>query len=89
MLDEGQWLVVDDAASHVSMHEKRATAACRDGMHLFVTDVMVAGIAALFAYVAARIYHGSSCPTRGLSRMLAFILKSDGQKDQFSILFLI
>lgn len=87
MLDEGQWLVVDDVASHASMHEKRIMTACRDGMHLFVTDVLVAGIAAMFAYACARIYHGSSCPTHGLSRMLAFILKSDGQKDQFSILF--
>lgn len=87
MLAEGQWLVVDDVASHASMHEKRIMTACRDGMHLFVTDVLVAGIAAMFAYACARIYHGSSCPTHGLSRMLAFILKSDGQKDQSSILF--
>lgn len=87
MLAEGQWLDVDDAVSHVSMHNKKTSLVCKDALRLFAIDALLAGIAALFAYAYARIYHGSSCPTRGLLRMLAFILKSDGQKDQFSIYF--
>lgn len=87
MLDEGQWLADDDAASHVSMHDKKTLFVRRDALRLFVIDALLAGLAALFAYVAARVYHGSSCPTHGLSRILAFILKADGQKDNISFSF--
>lgn len=84
MLDEGLWLVDDDAVSCVSLYDKKITIARRDGRHLYAIDVMAAGLAALFACVDARIYHGSSCPTRGLSCILAFIMKADGQKDNLS-----
>ena len=87
-LDEGQWLADDDAASHVSMHNKkilplsivRFTSA-------ILLQALLAGLVAMFAYVAAHVYHRSSCQTHGLSRMLAFILKADGQKDNFSFSF--
>ena len=87
MLDEGQWLADDDAASHMTIHDKKMMFVCRDTLHLFVIDALLAGLAALFAYANARIYHGSSCPTHGLSRILAFIFKADGQKDNISFSF--
>lgn len=87
MLADGQFLDIDDAASHVSMRDKKNLSVCRDALHLFAIAALLAGIAALFAYAYAWIYHGSSCPTRGLSRILAFILKADGQKDNLSFLF--
>ena len=87
MLDEGQWLADDDAASHVGIHDKKTSFVRRDMLRLFVIDTFLAGLAALFAYVTSRVYHGSSCPTRGLSRILAFILKADGQKDNISFSF--
>ena len=88
MLDEGQWLADDDAASHICVHDKKLLFVRRNILRLFVVDTLLAGgLAALFAYVTARIYHSSSCPTRGLSRILAFILKSDGQKDNISFSF--
>ena len=73
MLDEGQWLADDDAASHMTIHDKKMMFVCRDTLRLFVIDALLAGLAALFAYANARIYHGSSCPTHGLSRLLAVI----------------
>ena len=87
MLDEGQWLADDDAASHISIHDKKTLFVRRDALRLFVIDTLMAGLAALFAYVNAQVYHGSSCPTHGLSRILAFILKADGQKDNISFSF--
>ena len=60
---------------------------CRDTLRLFVVDALLAGLAAMFAYVTARVYHSSNCPTHGLSRILAFILKADGQKDNISFSF--
>lgn len=86
MLDEGQWLADDDAASHMSIHDKKLLFVRRDILRLFWIDILLAGLAALFAYATASVYHGSSCPTRGLSRMLAFILDADGQKDNISLL---
>ena len=86
MLDEGQWLADDDAASHMSIHDKKLLFVRRDILRLFWIDILLAGLAALFAYATACVYHGSSCPTRGLSRMLAFILDADGQKDNISLL---
>ena len=88
MLDEGQWLADDDVASHVSIHDKKIMFVRRDALDLFIIDASLAGgQAVLFAYVSARVYHSSSCPTRGLSRILAFILKADGQKDNISFSF--
>ena len=87
MLDEGQWLADDDAASHVSIHDKKMLFFCRDTLRLFVVDALLAGLAAMFAYVTARVYHSSNCPTHVLSRILAFILKADGQKDNISFSF--
>ena len=86
MLDEGQWLATDDAASHINIHDKKLLFVRRDMLHLFWVDMILAGLAALFAYATASVYHGSSCPTRGLSRILAFILDADGQKDNISFL---
>ncbi|MCI7130576.1 MAG: hypothetical protein MSA09_08525 [Lachnospiraceae bacterium] len=89
MLDEGQWLFDDDAASHASLHDKhrRTLPECRDIFSItLVLQALLAGIAALIAYASASVYHKSSCPTRGLSRILAFILNTDGQKDHFSFL---
>ena len=87
MLDEGQWLADDDAASHMTIHDKKMMFVCRDTLRLFVIDALLAGLAALFAYANARVYHGSSCPTHGLLCILAFILKADGQKDNISFSF--
>lgn len=87
MLDEGQWLADDDAASHMSIHDKKMLFFCRDTLRLFVVDALLAGLAAMFAYVTARVYHSSNCPTHVLSRILAFILKADGQKDNISFSF--
>lgn len=87
MLDEGQWLADDDAASHVSIHDKKMLFFCRDTLRLFVVDALLAGLAAMLAYAAASVYHRSSCPTRGLSRLLSFILDTDGQKDNISFSF--
>ena len=87
MLDEGQWLANDDAASQISVHDKKSLFVRRDVLHLFVIDTLLAGLAALFAYATARVYHSSSCPTRGLSRILTYIFKTDGQKDNISFSF--
>lgn len=86
-LDEGQWLANDDAASHVSINDKKALYVRRVVWFLFWADALLAGLAALLAYAASSIYHRSSCPTRGLSRMLAFIFHADGQKDNISFLY--
>ena len=88
MLDEGQWLANDDAVSLISMHDKKSLLAGRNGLSLFPIGILLAGPVALSAYVTARIYHRSSCPTRVLSRILSFILKADGQKDNISFLLL-
>ena len=88
MLNEGEWLANDDAASQVSLHDKKIFPACREVLHpLLLLHALLAGLAALFAYAAACVYHKSSCPTRGLSRILAFILNTDGQKDNIFFLF--
>ena len=87
MLDKGEWLANDDAASHISINDKKILPACRNGIYWSFLDALLACLSVMFAYVTARIYHGSSCPTRGLSRILAFILKTDGQKDRFSFSF--
>ena len=84
-LDEGQWLADDDAASHVSMHDKKLLPV-RSVLFTpaILLQALLAGLATMFAYVAARVYHNSSCPTRGLSRMLSFILDTDGEKENNS-----
>ena len=84
-LDEGQWLADDDAASHVSMHDKKLLPV-RSVLFTpaILLQALLAGLATMFAYVAARVYHRSSCPTRGLSRMLSFILDTDGEKENNS-----
>lgn len=88
MLDEGQWLDDDDDASHVSIHDKKTMFVRRNTLHLFMINALLAGgLAVLFAYVAAQVSHSSSCPTHGLSRILAFILRADGQKDNSSFSF--
>lgn len=86
-LDEGQWLADDDAASHVSMYDKKILPVCRDVYPTsLLLQALLAALMALFAYAVACVYHGSSCPTRGLSRILSFILDTDGQKDNLSFL---
>ena len=87
MLDEGQWLADDDAASHISQHDKKLLPVCRDGIYLSFLEALLAGLAALLAYVTACVYHSSSCPTRGLLRILSFILKADGRKGHISFSF--
>ena len=87
LLDEDQWLADDDAESHINIHDKKALFMNRDTLRLFVVGALVAGLAVLFAYVAAQVYHCSSCPTRGLSCMLEYIFRSDGQKDNISFSF--
>ena len=84
-LDEGQWLADDDAASHVSMHDKKLLPV-RSVLFTpaILLQALLAGLATMFAYVAASVYHRSSCPTRGLSRMLSFILDTDGEKENNS-----
>ena len=84
-LDEGQWLADDDAASHVSMHDKKLLPV-RSVLFTpaILLQALLAGLATMFAYVAACVYHRSSCPTRGLSRMLSFILDTDGEKENNS-----
>ena len=84
-LDEGQWLADDDAASHVSMHDKKLLPV-RSVLFTpaILLQALLAGLATMFAYVAASVYHNSSCPTRGLSRMLSFILDTDGEKENHS-----
>lgn len=87
-LDEGQWLADDDAASHVSMHDKKLLHVRRDLITpALLLQALLAGLAAMLAYAAACVYHRSSCPTRGLSRLLSFILDADGQKDNISFSF--
>lgn len=87
LLDEGQWLENDDAASHVSMHDKKILPVCRDVYPTsLLLQALLAALMALFAYAVACVYHRSSCPTRGLSRILSFILDTDGQKDNLSFL---
>ena len=87
-LDEGQWLADDDAASHVSMHNKKILPVRRDLITpALLLQALLAGLAAMLAYAAACVYHRSSCPTRGLSRLLSFILDTDGQKDNISFSF--
>lgn len=87
MLDEGGWLANDDAASQISINDKKIMPVCRDGMCWSLLEALLACLSALLAYVTASVYHGSSCPTRGLSRILAFILNADGQKDNLSFSF--
>ena len=86
-LNEGQWLVNDDAASQISQHDKKLLPVCRDGIYLSFLEALLAGLAALLAYVTACVYHSSSCPTRGLLRILSFILKADGRKGHISFSF--
>ena len=87
-LDEGQWLADDDAASHVSMHNKKILPVRRDLITpALLLQALLAGLVAMLAYAVARVYHNSSCPTRGLSRMLSFILDADGEKENNSFRF--
>ena len=87
-LDEGQWLADDDAASHVSMHNKKILpVSIVRFTSAILLQALLAGLVAMFAYAAACVYHRSSCPTRGLSRLLSFILDADGQKDNISFSF--
>ena len=87
-LDEGQWLADDDAASHVSMHNKKILpVSIVRFTSAILLQALLAGLVAMFAYAAASVYHRSSCPTRGLSRLLSFILDADGQKDNISFSF--
>lgn len=86
MLDENQWYLSDDAVFNISLQEQRVLPASRAALHLFWADVLLSGLAALFTCVAGRIYYSSSCPTRALQRMLAFILNADGQKDNISLM---
>lgn len=87
MLDEGQWLANDEAVSHVGTNDKKLLPVCRDGIYLSFLEALLAGLAALLAYLTSSVYHSSSCPTHGLSRILAFILNTDGQKDNISFSF--
>ena len=87
MLDEGLWLVNDEAVSHVGTNDKKLLPVCRDGIYLSFLEALLAGLAALLAYLTSIVYHSSSCPTHGLSRILAFILNTDGQKDNISFSF--
>lgn len=86
MLDENQWYMSEDAVFNISLQEQRVLPASRAALHLFWADVLLSGLAALFTCVAGRIYYSSSCPTRALQRMLAFILNADGQKDNISLM---
>lgn len=86
MLDENQWYMSDDAVFNSSLHDPRLLLLSRAALHLFWADVLLSGLAALFTCVAGRIYYSSSCPTRALQRILAFILNADGQKDNISLM---
>lgn len=84
MLDEDQWYMDDDAIFGVSSYDQRTMFVTRNALRLLWSDILLAGLAILFACVAERIYHSSSAPTHGLLRILAFILNADGQKDNIS-----
>ena len=51
--------------------------------------LLLFGLPALLAYLAAEIFHGSACPTYGLLRILTFIFHSDGRKSASLFLLLI
>lgn len=84
MLDEEQWSASDDAASHERLDDRKSGAAGKTSVRLLLFNSLLTGLSALFAYLFAGVFHGSSCPTYGLSCILKFIQNADGQKENIS-----
>ncbi len=75
-LDEETPVDGDEAISHERVHSRRSGAAGRSAGRLAVFGCL----SAFFAYLFAGVFHGSACPTYGLSRIITFIDSSDGRK---------
>lgn len=88
MLDEEQWSASDDAAAHCRPDYRKSGAARKTSDRLFLFNSMLMGFSALFAYLFAGVFHGSSCPTYGLSCILKFIQNADGQKENISFSYI-
>lgn len=80
-LDEEGLMDSDDELSYERVHNRRTGLAGKDFGWLLYLYCLLTGMPALFAYLSAGIFHGSACPTYELSRTLAFIFRSDGQKS--------
>lgn len=81
LLDDEEFTGSDEALSRERVHSREMGAAGRIFVRLFLS-ALLAGLSALFAYLFAGIYHGSTCPTYGLLRTITFIFLSDGQKQR-------
>lgn len=88
MLDEEQWSASDDAASHDRLDHRKSGAARKNFGRLFLFNSLLMGLSALFAYLFAGVFHGSSCPTYGLSCILKFIQNADGRKENISFSYI-
>jgi len=88
LLDEGQWIENDDAASHAGINDKRSVFTRRSSMRFHLFYSLLTGPGVLNALFFAGMFHDSSCPTQGLRRIVLFILDADGQKDNFSFSFI-
>lgn len=83
VLEEEQWTASDDVVSQEHPDDRKSGAGKRFFMRLSLFYSLLIVSAALFAYLFARVFHGSSSPTYGLFCILEFIQSADGRKDKF------
>ena len=86
LLDNGQWISSDDASASAHFNDRRAVFVHKAYASLPLQHQLLAGLAALFAMLAAGMFHDSSSQTRGLMRIVSYIQAHDGIKGHLRFL---